>query len=157
MALPTYKELRDFCTIDGWVDLKDKRSAVQGRKGQALDHYRYEKVLSDGRILRTKVSRGSGQYGDPSLWRRIWREQLGLESEEQFWEALRTKKAVVRAGAEVQPPPSTATAKPGWLHRNLVLIVGVSEADVLAMSADEAHARWTEFINREEPPRSNGC
>jgi hypothetical protein len=150
VAPPTYKDLRDFCRIDGWVDLKTKRSAVQGRKGQALDHDRYEKVLPDGRILRTKVSRGSGQYGDPNLWRRIWRDQLGLESEDQFWEALRTEKPVDRTPVQPQPPASAAT-KPAWLHRNLVLIAGIPEPEVLAMSADEAHARWTAFTNRERP------
>ena len=148
MPLPSYKDLRDFCKIDGWIDLKDKRSTVQGRKGQAFDHHRYEKVLPDGQILRTKVSRGSGRYGDPNLWRRIWRDQLGLDSEEQFWDAIRTKKPVDRGPAQPEPPASTAS-KPGWLHRNLVLVVGVPEPEVFAMSADEAHARWTAFVNRE--------
>ncbi len=155
MPLPTYKELRDFCKIDDWVDLKEKRSAVQGRKGQALDHYRYEKVLPDGRILQTKVSRGAGRYGDPNLWRRIWRDQLGLDDEDQFWEALRTRKPVDRATAQPEPPPASATAKPAWLHKNLVLIVGIPEAEVLALSAQEAHARWTEFINQERPPTAD--
>lgn len=156
MGLPTYKELRDFCKIDGWIDVKDKRSAAQGRKGQALDHHRYEKLLPDGQILRTKISRGSGQYGDPGLWRRIWRDQLGLEREEQFWEALRTRTPVIRLGTEATTPGSSETAKPGWLHRNLVLVAGIPEADVLAMPAAEAHACWTEFINRECPPQQGG-
>jgi len=153
VPLPTDKDLRDFCRIDGWIDLKTKRSAVQGRKGQGLDHYRYEKVLPDGQILRTKVSHGGGRYGDPNLWRRIWRDQLALTSEDQFWEALQTKKPVDRAPAPPQPPASAATTKPAWLHRNLVLVAGIPEPEVLAMSADDAHARWTAFINREQPSR----
>lgn len=147
MPQPTYKNLRDFCQIDGWDDLSKTRP---GRKGKALDHDRYEKRLDDGRIMKTKVSRGRGQYGDASLWRHIWRDQLGLESEEQFWEALRTGQPVERAGeAEA---PTTKPVIPGWLHRNLVMIVGIPNDEVAQMTEEEANARWTKFISTPRPP-----
>jgi hypothetical protein len=143
---PTYKELGDFCRIDGWADTSKQRP---GRKGKASDHDRYEKRLADGRILKTKVSRGSGQYGDPSLWRHIWRDQLGLESEKQFWDALRTGKPVDRGG-EVETP-SVAPPIPGWLHRNLVMLVGIPDSEVARLSLEEAKERWTEFVNSPRP------
>jgi hypothetical protein len=143
---PTYKNLRDFCRIDGWDDLSKTRP---GRKGKALDHDRYEKRLDDGRILKTKVSRGRGQYGDPSLWRHIWRDQLGLESEEQFWEALRTGEPVDR-GRETEAPAAKPEV-PGWLQRNLIMLVGIPHEEVVAMSYDEAIARWDEFTSTPRP------
>jgi hypothetical protein len=50
-------------------------------------------VLPDGTILRTKVSHGRGEIGDPGLWR-IWHEQLGLESEDDFRRALSERRPV---------------------------------------------------------------
>ncbi|MGH3038598.1 MAG: cytotoxic translational repressor of toxin-antitoxin stability system [Gaiellaceae bacterium] len=142
MPQPTYKNLRDFCRIDGWDDISKKRL---GRKGKGLDHDRYEKRLDDGGILRTKVSHGSGQYGDPGLWRHIWRDQLGLDSEEQFWEALRTGEPVERAVAAEAPPSKPAI--PGWLLSRLVFTVGIPEEEVNQMTLEEADARWTEFMS----------
>lgn len=147
MAQPTYRNLRDFCRIDGWDDLSQTRP---GRKGRALDHDRFEKRLDDGSILKTKVSRGRGHYADPNLWRHIWRDQLGLESEEQFWEALRTRKPVDRAGEA--DAPAAEPGIPGWLHRNLVMVVGVPDDEVGAMTPEEANARWREFISTPRPP-----
>ena len=146
MPQPTYKNLRDFCRIDGWDDLAKTRP---GRKGKALDHDRYEKRLDDGRILRTKVWRGRGRYGDPSLWRHIWRDQLGLESEEQFWEALRTGKPVERTGGA--EAPAAKPNVPGWLVYNLVMLVGIPHEEVDQMTEVEANERWTEFISTPRP------
>lgn len=147
MPQPTYENLRDFCRIDGWDDLSKTRP---GRQGRALDHDRYEKRLDDGSILKTKVLRGRGQLGDPTLWRHIWRDQLGLESEEEFWEALSTGEPVDRGRAAEAPPAKPNI--PGWLHRNLVMLVGVLDDEVAKMTEEEANARWTEFISRPRPP-----
>lgn len=74
MAQPTHRDLKKFCDNDGW-DPKRR-----------TDHWRYIKRLPDGRALRTKVSFGSGEVGDPGLFAAILREQLQVSSEE-FWRA----------------------------------------------------------------------
>ena len=66
--MPTWKELRRYCERDGWELYKE------------TDHYFYRKVLDDGRILRTKVSRGPGEIRG-NLWREILRRQLETTQE----------------------------------------------------------------------------
>jgi hypothetical protein len=140
MPKPTFADIRRFCEIDGW-----ERTA--GALGKTGDHIRYRKVLRDGTILRTRASHGRDQIRDPGLWRRIWKDQLGLESEEQFWEALRRRKAVERG----RPQPS-GPSLPGWLYRRLVLDVGVPEREIATMSIDEARAHLNEFAARGGSP-----
>jgi hypothetical protein len=140
---PSYDDLRRFCELDGWEEL----SRVRGGTG---DHRRYRKVLPDGTILRTKVSHGKGEIGDPGLWRRIWREQLGLASEEEFWRALREGRGVDRGGVSQSPPAGPSI--PGWVVDGL-LRAGVDGADLRGLTADEARRRLEDIWAqpRDEP------
>lgn len=136
MPLPRLAELTRFCEIDGW-------EALQRARGGAGDHRRYRKVLADGTVLRTRVSHGAGEIGDAGLWKRIWRDQLGLETEEAFWEALRTGRPVERGAAVADPP--VGPSLPGWVVAGL-LTAGRSEAEIRGLAADEAtrllHELW---------------
>ena len=138
MPQPTFDDIRRFCEIDGW-------SEKGGARGKTGDHDRYIKQLADGSILRTKASHRNEQIGDPNLWHRIWKEQLGLESEEQFWTALRTRTPVPRG---TEAPKGT----PDWLIRRLINQVGLKENEALALSPEEAAARWEQFMT---PPRDS--
>ena len=111
MPQPRFSDIRRFCSIDEWEEL----GRVRGGTG---DHWRYRKVLTDGTVLRTRASHSNEQIADPNLWRRIWREQLGLESEEQFWETLRTGVPVQRT-AQVACPP-TGPSIPAWIVQGLL-------------------------------------
>ena len=66
--MPTFKELKRYCENDGWELYKD------------TDHYFYRKVLPNGDILRTKVSKGTGEING-NLWRRILKKQLQTTQE----------------------------------------------------------------------------
>ena len=138
MALPRWSDLRRFCEIDGW----EERGRTRGGTG---DHFRYRKMLADGRVLRTKASHGSDEIGDPRLWHHILRDQLELESEEQFWEALRSGRLVARVPA--QPGPPSGPSMPTWVVSGL-LRAGVAEADIRRMSPEEARARLEELWSR---------
>ncbi len=129
--------MRRFCEIDGW----EQRRSATGRTG---DHHRYKKHLPDGRILRTKASHSNAEIGK-ALWRHIWKEQLAVENEEQFWEALRTGRPVDR---EAPAGPSRPTL-PGWLVQKLLGEVGLSEAELRDMTEDEARHRLHE--HRSQP------
>ena len=133
MPQPTFDDIRRFCEIDGW----SKKESARGKTG---DHDRYVKRLADGSILRTKASHSKDQIGDPRLWHRIWKEQLGLQSEEQFWAALRTSVPVQR---EAEEPRGT----PDWLIRRLIHQVGLTEEAALLLSPEEAAACWEQFIS----------
>lgn len=144
MAQPRWSDLRRFCEIDGWE--------VRGRtRGGTGDHFRYRKILSDGRVLRTKASHGSDEIGDPSLWRHILRDQLELESEEQFWDVLRTGEPVSRT-PEVAPSPD-ADSIPVWVVSGL-LRAGVPEADIREMSAEDAQRRLAELWSQPRDDES---
>ena len=66
--MPRWKELKSFCERDGWELYKD------------TDHYFYRKVDPNGRIRRTKVSKGSGEIKH-HLWKEILRKQLCVTQE----------------------------------------------------------------------------
>jgi hypothetical protein len=61
--MPSNRDLKRFCENDGWELYK------------STDHDFYRKVLPNGTVLRTKVSRGSGQING-HLWKRILSKQL---------------------------------------------------------------------------------
>ena len=138
MPQPRFSDLRRFCEIDGWEELK-------GGSGKRGDHFRYRKVLPDSRILRTKASHSDDEIGR-DLWNHVWREQLALEGEDQFWEALETGKPVDRGRAD-EPAPS-GPSLPAWLVNNLIRQAGVSPEEVARMSEEEARERLNEFYSR---------
>ncbi len=67
--MPTWKELKRFCEKDGWELYKD------------TDHLFYRKWLPDGSLLRTKVSKGTGEI-KKHLWKEIRNRQLHVSQEE---------------------------------------------------------------------------
>ncbi|HEY8346393.1 MAG TPA: type II toxin-antitoxin system HicA family toxin [Symbiobacteriaceae bacterium] len=65
--MPSWKDLKRLCEADGWQLYKD------------TDRY-YQKIMPDGTIKRTKVSKGSGEIGY-RLWRHIPKRQLQVTQE----------------------------------------------------------------------------
>ncbi len=61
--MPSWRELKRFCERDGWELFKD------------TDHYFYRKVMPDGSLKRTKVSKGTGEI-PKRLWKDILKKQL---------------------------------------------------------------------------------
>lgn len=137
MRLPSTADLHRFCEVDGW----EIRKTARGKK--ASDHTRYKKVLSDGTMLITKVSHGRKGIDDPDLFKHILRTQLQVTGE-QFWAAVDNGTKPERPGAEPEPLPQGSI--PFDLARNLLLRVGVSQAELAQMTMDEAVARWQEYL-----------
>lgn len=135
MPVPTKQQMRDFCTIDEWDETP------------RTDHYRYKKLVG-GDILRTKVSLGRGPaFNDPGLWHRVWKHQLALRSEDEFWDALKRRAPVDRAqpGPAVAPP--SQPTKPAWLVQFLVHVDGLPLGEVLAMTEGDALRRYEERVS----------
>jgi hypothetical protein len=80
---PTWAEIERFCRIDGWTEAR--RSS----------HVFYEKVLADGRVLRTHRSFASRKAMSAGRFKAILRYQLAV-TEEQFWEVLETRTPAER-------------------------------------------------------------
>ena len=64
--MPSWRELKRFCERDGWELYKD------------TDHYFYRKLMDDGSLKRTKVSKGTGEIS-PRLWKDILKKQLQVD------------------------------------------------------------------------------
>ena len=131
MPQPRFSDVRRFCEIDGWEELGRTRGGTGA-------HWRYRKVLADGTVLRTRASHSDEQIGDPGLWQRIWRQQLGLESEDQFLDALKRGEPVTRE-AQVPPAPTGASI-PAWVVHGL-LRAGAPESEIRELGADDAQRR----------------
>lgn len=139
MPVPDKKDLRRFCELDGW----------EQTEARSPDHDRYRKTLDNGDILRTRVSHGRGPAcEDPALWNRIWRHQLALTSEAEFWEVLRTRRPTDRSstGHGTSAAAPKQPAMPAWLFEFLVNVIGLPEDDVLGMTEDRAMRRYLRHV-----------
>ena len=138
---PRFSDIRRFCEIDRW----EERGRARGGAG---DHWRYRKVLPDGTVLLTKASHSTEQIRDPGLWQRIWRDQLGLASEEQFWEALQSGEPVPREAAREAAPSGPSV--PAWVVQGL-LRAGVPESEISELDATEAQRRLEKLWSEPRP------
>lgn len=138
--MATFRDLRRYVANDGWTE---EPNLARGRR-RTGDHRRYSSELSDGTLLRTKVSHDeTAEIGD-DLFHRILRDQLRV-TEERFWEVVRG-----------QGTPETEVVKPvvepvpGWLVVRLIFTVGLPEAEVARMTPDEARDAWLEYQTRSK-------
>jgi hypothetical protein len=138
-AVATRDDHQRFCAVEGWVQVRNAR-------GKPVRHHEtYELSLFDGRILRTRISRPVNRttYG-PAMFGHILNEQLQV-TEDEFWLCVRDRQPPHRAGA-----PGTASERslPASLVHQLLHEVRVPEAEVAAMTRDEAIARMQEYWTR---------
>lgn len=66
--MPSWRDLKRFCENDDWELYK------------RTDHDFYRKIMPDGTIKRTKVSRGTGEIKG-NLWETILKKQLQVSKE----------------------------------------------------------------------------
>ena len=68
--MPKFRDLKNYCEKTGWELFK------------VTDHYHYRKVLSDGTVLRTKVSMSLGKEIPRYLWKQILKNQIHITQED---------------------------------------------------------------------------
>lgn len=74
---PTWGQVREFCHRLGYRETR-------------TDHFHYIKVLVDRSTSGTMVSMGADADDVPAqMWTMVWRHQLRLASEDEFWKGLR--------------------------------------------------------------------
>ncbi len=131
----TYADHDAFCRIEGWREVRNAR----GKTGS--HHITYELDLPDGRVLRTRVSHPADRtdYG-PQLWAHILRDQLDVTAA-QFWACVRDKTPPGRTSL-LEVGPEAIDASIVFL---LISRAGLSEAEVKAMSKQEAIAALNQF------------
>lgn len=131
---PTRADHEKFCHAEGWTLVRRATGA------KVRHHLTFELPLSDGRILRTRISRPPDRstYGR-GLWSHILRDQLDV-TEDEFWACVQDG-ARPRRSDQDQPREGL----PAEVVHLLVTRVGLSEAEVAAMSKPDAVARLTRY------------
>lgn len=132
MRTPSWDELRDFLTFDGWV--KDRTSG----------HDFFEKTLPDGEILRTHASRSGSKTMSPGRFKAILADQLRL-NEAEFWEVLRTRQPASRPSPGPEPVPRSL---PLWLAQALAREVGLTRERIAELDENEGRRLLEEARSR---------
>jgi len=140
-AAASRRDHNRFCKTEGWDEVRNARG------GKVEHHITYELTLSDGRILRTHVSRPADNtaYG-LSLWKHILSDQLDV-TEAEFWACVRDEQLPDRGAVAVEPP---AQALPAGLVYQLIHVAGVLEDEVARMSLERALEVMNEFWSRPQ-------
>lgn len=143
MNAGTRVDHNSFCVHDEWVLVRNARGAQVGH------HVTYELRLTDGRVLRTRISRSIKKvtYG-PSLRKAILRDQLDV-TEPEFWSCVKDTVRPVREATEPEIPP---TALPAGLVDQLIRQAGIPESDIAAMTLTEAIAKLAEYWSTPPEP-----
>ena len=131
---PTRAAHDQFCRNEGWTVVRN----ATGKKN--VHHITYELALSDGTVLRTRISRppDRSNYG-ASMWAHILRDQLAVD-EAFFWACVNDGVAPDRGGAKER-----AETIPLEVVQLLLNRVGMSETEVGKLSRAEAIARLNQF------------
>ncbi|MCP2289169.1 hypothetical protein APR08_002086 [Nocardia amikacinitolerans] len=131
---PTRERHEQYCKLERWERIRDAR----GRTG--THHTTYELGLSDGRILRTRISHPVDRTGyGTALWSHILRDQLEV-TEDEFWQCI--SHGILPDRGAPEPPRESLPADMVYL---LIHRVGLTESEVGAMDKPEAIARLQRF------------
>jgi hypothetical protein len=140
----TREDHEKFCRIGGWQLVRTAR----GKTG--THHVTFELELSDGRVLRTRISHPPNRtaYG-PRLWAHILRDQLQASAEE-FWACVRSKTPPVREQTRQE-----GEGVPADIVYRLVVRWRIPEDEVASMTRQEAidrlHTLWSEQGGPTDP------
>ena len=133
MPRPRWGQVRRFCQLQGYSE-------------RLTDHYYYDKMLPDGSHPGTKVSRGKdGEELRPGRWHEVWRHQLRLASEDEFWRGLEGQPVAYN----IPPTPEPSTPLPGYLVRHLRDVLHYPPERIAATSRAEAEALIYEHYRRD--------
>lgn len=135
---PTRADHERFCEREGWTLVRDAR-------GRNVSHHQtFELALPDGRILRTRISQPPDRSGyGAGMFAHILRDQLHV-SVDEFWACVRDGVLPSRG-----VPGRTTEALPASVVWQLVRRYGVPEAEVAAMTKEQALQALEHFWHKE--------
>ncbi len=130
---PRWGQVRQFCEIQGY------------RKSET-DHTHYSMPLPDRTTSGTMISHGKdGQTIAAPTWQRVWKHQLRLVSEEEFWKGLRGE----RVQYDVSPMPEVSQPLPDYLQRFLRDKLHYDGGQIARLSRAEAQELMDEYHGRD--------
>ena len=136
MRTPDWDEVREFLKHDRW----------QHDAQRSTDHDYFEKVLPNGEILITKVSRSGKKTMSPGRFSAILSDQLRVGAT-QFWDVIRLKEPAERPSPEPERAPKSL---PLWLVQQLER-GGVTAEAIEGLDMDAARALLDEIRSRPQP------
>lgn len=130
---PKWGQVRQFCE-------------VQGYKKSETDHAHYTKPLPDRTSSGTMISHGKdSETIAPSTWHHVWKHQLRLSGESEFWKGLEGQPVQYDVPSVAEPPRPL----PDYLRRVLHDKLHLGEDRISRLSRDEAQELIDEFYSRE--------
>ncbi len=133
---PKWRDVRRFCEREGFDHFSS-------------DHDYYDKTFPGGETAGTKISRGAdAETLDPGMWRIVWKRQLRLRSEEEFWRGVRGESVAYN----IPSLPADPEPLPDYLRRYLANTEHLDDAAIARMSKDEAMERYQRHLARETGP-----
>ncbi len=133
MQPPRWGQVREFCRKLGYRETR-------------TDHYHYVKVLPDRLLSRTMISFGSeGEVVPSKMWLQVWRHQLRLASEEEFWRGL--EGGEVRYATSPEPEPNRPL--PPYLLRFLRETRHLSEEEITGLTREDAQETLNRHFSEE--------
>jgi hypothetical protein len=134
---PTWGQPRRFCEL-------------QGFRPSRADHDFYDKVLSDGSTAGTKISFGVGETDQipASLWPRIWRRQLRLRANGEFWQGVEGGPVAY----DVPPTSEPSQPLPEYFARHLREDRRWPQDQIAAASREQAQQLLNEWYSLEQRP-----
>jgi len=127
-----------FCVIEKW-------EIVRGSRGKPVTHHRtYELTLSNGDVLRTRISQPIDRTTySAAMWAHILRDQLAVTAT-VFWDCVQNGVLPDRGG----PPAANPNALPLHVLNQLVVRLGMSPEEAAAVPLADAlealRKYWTE-------------
>ena len=130
---PTWAQVRRFCE-------------QQGFRRSTTDHTFYDKILPDGSTAGTKLSFNltDTETVPTSLWSRIWKRQLRLRTEDDFWRGLEG----LPVEYDIPPTPEPPQPLPDYLLRHLRDDRHLDEAAIAATPRNEAQRLLNAWYSR---------
>jgi hypothetical protein len=133
---PTWGEVRRFCESQQFA----KRET---------DHTFFDKTFWNGETAGTKISRGvDGETLTKERWTLVWKRQLRLKSEDDFWRGLEAGTVEY----DIPSPPSIAEPLPRYLQHFLATVHHMEANAIAAISQDEAMRLWYAHLARQREP-----
>jgi hypothetical protein len=131
--VPRWGQIREFCRKNGYRETR-------------TDHFHYLKLLADGSTSGTMVSHGKDTDDvPPEMWTRVWRRQLRLASEEDFWRGLRGEPVAYALSPATEPQQPL----PAYLQRFLRDVLHQTDEQIAATSREQAQEQLNAHYARE--------
>ncbi len=131
--LPKWGQVRQFCEMQGYNKTE-------------TDHTHYIKPLPDRTSSDTMISHGKdSETVDASTWTRVWKHQLRLLSEADFWKGIEGKPVQY----DIPPTPEAPQPLPDYLQRLLRDRLHLREDQISQLDRDEAQELVDSFFSQE--------